>query len=167
NIPLQKYTTAAPAPLVVQDGLVEYPRSLSGTKYIFVRRSVYFGYELKLLISTAGGRFHFITAQGRHLFKETTYTVSTLPRAWLEPRANRKLVKKALRQITSVACVIAIPGRRDLSLPSPCCTPGSQGSWDRTIVRPTEDLLLFPQMFSVGRASAQSRSQSQTIRKQL
>src|SRR5690625_374360 len=40
---------------------------------------------LTLLISTAGGRFHFITAQGRHLFKETTFTVSTLPRAWLEP----------------------------------------------------------------------------------
>src|SRR5690625_2853267 len=40
---------------------------------------------LKLLISTAGGRFHFITVQGRHLFKETTFTVSTLPRAWLEP----------------------------------------------------------------------------------
>jgi len=37
------------------------------------------------LISTAGGRFHFITAQGRHLFKKTTFTVSTLPRAWLEP----------------------------------------------------------------------------------
>src|SRR5699024_6983305 len=37
------------------------------------------------LISTAGGRFHFITVQGRHLFKETTFTVSTLPRAWLEP----------------------------------------------------------------------------------
>src|SRR5699024_6651821 len=43
------------------------------------------GYVLKLLISTTGGRFHFITAQGRHLFKETTFTVSTLPRAWLEP----------------------------------------------------------------------------------
>src|SRR5699024_2508410 len=40
---------------------------------------------LKPLISTAGGRFHFITAQGRHLFKGTTFTVSTLPRAWLEP----------------------------------------------------------------------------------
>src|SRR5699024_2772553 len=59
---------------------------------------VFFGYELKMLISTAGGRFHFITAQGRHLFKETTFTVSTLPRAWLEPRANRMLVMKALRQ---------------------------------------------------------------------
>src|SRR5690625_543053 len=54
-------------------------------KYIFVRQSVFFGYELKLLISTAGGRFHFITVQGRHLFEETTFTVSTLPRAWLEP----------------------------------------------------------------------------------
>jgi len=43
------------------------------------------GYVLKLLFSTAGGRFHFITVQGRHLFKETTFTVSTLPRAWLEP----------------------------------------------------------------------------------
>jgi len=44
------------------------------------------------LISTAGGRFHFITAQGRHLFKETTFTVSTLPRAWLEPpRSLRSL----------------------------------------------------------------------------
>src|SRR5690625_6758058 len=40
---------------------------------------------LTLLISTAGGRFHFITVQGRHLFKKTTFTVSTLPRAWLEP----------------------------------------------------------------------------------
>src|SRR5699024_57499 len=148
----------------------------SGAKYIFVRRSVFFGYELKLLISTAGGRFHFITAQGRHLFKGTTFTVSTLPRAWLEPRANRMLVMKALRQITSMGRVTAVPGRRDLSLPSPCRTPGSQGSWDCTIVRPTEDLLLFPQMFSVGRviamvfdgtSSAQSQSQSQTIRKQL
>src|SRR5699024_2092773 len=72
-------------PLDVQDVSVEYPRSLSGAKYIFVRKSVFFGYELKLLISTAGGRFHFITVQGRHLFKETTFTVSTLPRAWLEP----------------------------------------------------------------------------------
>src|SRR5699024_5348431 len=36
---------------------------------------------LKPLISTAGGRFNFITAQGRHLFKEATFTVSTLPRA--------------------------------------------------------------------------------------
>src|SRR5699024_2296110 len=43
---------------------MEYPRSLSSAKYIFVRKSVFFGYELKLLISTAGGRF---------------------PRAWLEP----------------------------------------------------------------------------------
>src|SRR5690625_6988861 len=65
NIPLWKYTTAAPAPLFgVQNVSVEYPRSLSGTKYIFVRKSVFFGYELKLLISTADGRF---------------------PRAWLEP----------------------------------------------------------------------------------
>src|SRR5699024_5637135 len=53
-------------------------------------------------IYTTGGRFHFITVQGRHLFKETTFTVSTLSRAWLEPRANRMLVMKALRQITSV-----------------------------------------------------------------
>src|SRR5690625_6940398 len=100
---------------------------------------------LTLLISTAGGRFHFITVQGRHLFKETTFTVSTLPRAWLEPRANRMLVMKALRQIISVGRVTTVPGRRDLSLPSPCRTTGSQGSWDCTIVRPTEDLLLFPQ----------------------
>src|SRR5699024_9148930 len=28
---------------------------------------------------TAGGRFNLITAQGRHLFKKTTFTVSTLP----------------------------------------------------------------------------------------
>src|SRR5699024_131424 len=40
-------------------------------------KCVFFGYELKLLISTAGGRF---------------------PRAWLEPRANRMLVMEALRQ---------------------------------------------------------------------
>src|SRR5690625_3197298 len=47
---------------------------------------------LKPLISTAGGRFNFITAQGRHLFKEATFTVSTLPRAWLEPpRSLRSL----------------------------------------------------------------------------
>src|SRR5690625_3671195 len=39
------------------DVIVEYPRSLSSAKYIFVRKSVFFGYELKLLISTAGGRF--------------------------------------------------------------------------------------------------------------
>src|SRR5699024_10226706 len=44
-----------------------------------------FGCVPELLVSTAGGRFHFITVQGRHLFKETTFTVSTLPRAWLEP----------------------------------------------------------------------------------
>src|SRR5699024_1364801 len=48
-----------------------YPRSISGVKYIFVRKSVFFGYEPKLLISTAGGRF---------------------PRAWLEPpRSLRSL----------------------------------------------------------------------------
>src|SRR5699024_10152261 len=105
--------------------IVEYPRSLSSAKYIFVRKSVFFGYELKLLISTAGGRFHFITAQGRHLFKETTFTVSTLPRAWLEPRANRMLVMKVLRQITSMGRVTAVPGCRDFSLPSPCRTTGS------------------------------------------
>src|SRR5690625_3716945 len=53
------------------DVSVEYPRSLSGAKYIFVRKSGFFGYELKLLISTAGGRF---------------------PRAWLEPpRSLRSL----------------------------------------------------------------------------
>src|SRR5699024_4221604 len=45
----------------------------------------YLGMSKNPLISTAGGRFYFITAQGRHLFKETTLTVSTLPRAWLEP----------------------------------------------------------------------------------
>src|SRR5699024_74508 len=50
--------------LDVQDISVEYPRILSAPKYIFVRKSGFFGYELKLLISTAGGRF---------------------PRAWLEP----------------------------------------------------------------------------------
>src|SRR5699024_12523529 len=50
--------------LDVQDVSVEYPRSLSGAKYIFLRNSVFFGYEPKPLISTAGGRF---------------------PRAWLEP----------------------------------------------------------------------------------
>src|SRR5699024_12497219 len=33
-------------------------------------------------------------------------------------------------------------------------TTGSQGSWDCTVVRPTEDHLLFPQMFSVGRVIA-------------
>src|SRR5699024_2568619 len=43
------------------------------------------GCVLELLISPAGGRFHFITVQGRHLLKETIFTVSTLPRAWLEP----------------------------------------------------------------------------------
>jgi|SRR5699024_1339448 len=30
---------------------------------------------------TAGGHFNFLTAQGRHLFKKTNFTVSTLPRA--------------------------------------------------------------------------------------
>src|SRR5699024_318347 len=50
------------------------------------------GCVLELLISTAGGRFHFITVQGRHLFKKTTFTVSTLPRSWLEPpRSLRSL----------------------------------------------------------------------------
>src|SRR5690625_664967 len=48
-------------------------------------KSSLLGCVLELLISTAGGRFHFITVQGRHLFKKTTFTVSTLPRAWLEP----------------------------------------------------------------------------------
>src|SRR5690625_5552363 len=62
---------------------------------------------------------------------------------------------------------VPIPGRRDLSLPSPLRTTGSQGPWDCTIVRPTEDLLLFPQMFSVGRVIAMvfdgtSSAQSQT-----
>jgi len=75
----------------------------------------YLGMSKNPLISTAGGRFHFITAQGRHLFKETTFTVSTLPRAWLWDSSFASL------------------------------TAGSQGSWDCTIVRPTENLLLFPQ----------------------
>jgi len=44
---------------------------------------------LKQLISTAGGRFHFITVQGRHLFKKTSFTVSTLPRARLQPSTHR------------------------------------------------------------------------------
>ncbi|HLR67668.1 MAG TPA: hypothetical protein VK105_11175, partial [Virgibacillus sp.] len=48
----------------MQDVSVEYPKRLFGAKYIFVRRSMFFGYEQTLLISTAGGRF---------------------PRAWLEP----------------------------------------------------------------------------------
>src|SRR5699024_6889034 len=39
---------------------------------------------------TAGGRFNFITAQGRHLFKKNTFTVSTLPRARLEPPCSGK-----------------------------------------------------------------------------
>src|SRR5699024_10782994 len=72
-------------PLDVQDVSVEYPRSLAGAKYIHVRKSVFFGYELKLLISTAGGRFHFITIEGRHLINETTFTVSTVKTSWLEP----------------------------------------------------------------------------------
>src|SRR5699024_207329 len=58
-----RFPWAAPDPST-QSVSVEYPRSLSGAKYIFVDKSVFFGYELKLLISTAGGRF---------------------PRAWLEP----------------------------------------------------------------------------------
>src|SRR5690625_2717166 len=45
----------------------------------------YLGMCKNPLISTAGGRFHFITVQGRHLFKKTIFTVSSLPRAWLEP----------------------------------------------------------------------------------
>src|SRR5690625_2331736 len=82
------------------------------------------------------------------------------------------LVMKALRQIISVGRVSAVPGRRGFSLPSPLRTTGSQGSWDCTIVRPTEDLLLFPQMFSVGRviamvfdgtSSAQSQSQESPL----
>src|SRR5699024_11195233 len=32
-----------------------------------------------------GGCFHFITVQSRHLFKKTTFTVSTLPRARPQP----------------------------------------------------------------------------------
>src|SRR5690625_4806141 len=44
----------------------------------------------------------FITVPGRHLFKKTTFTVSTLPRAWLEPRANRMLVMKVLRQDVAI-----------------------------------------------------------------
>src|SRR5690625_3968707 len=44
----------------------------------------YLGMCKNPLISTAGGPFHFITVQGRHLFKKTIFTVSTLPRAWLE-----------------------------------------------------------------------------------
>src|SRR5699024_8598854 len=39
---------------------------------------------------TAGGRFNFITAQGRHLFKKNTFTVTTLPRARLEPPLSHK-----------------------------------------------------------------------------
>src|SRR5699024_7816450 len=51
-----RFPWAAPDPST-QSVSVEYPRSLSGAKYIFVDKSVFFGYELKLLISTAGGRF--------------------------------------------------------------------------------------------------------------
>src|SRR5699024_11032804 len=50
------------------------------------------------LISTAGERFHFITVQGRHLFKKASFPVSTWPRVRIEPRANRRLVMKALRK---------------------------------------------------------------------
>src|SRR5699024_8968571 len=39
---------------------------------------------------TAGGRFNFITAQGRHLFKKNTFTVSTLPRARPQPPHSQK-----------------------------------------------------------------------------
>src|SRR5690625_4291611 len=102
-----------------QWNILEAFRAQSIYLYVNPRKSVFLGYELKLLISTAGGRFHFITVQGRHLFKETTFIVSTLPRAWLEPRANRMLVMKALRQIISVGRVTTVPGRRELSLPSP------------------------------------------------
>src|SRR5699024_1533350 len=80
------------APLDVQDVSVEYPRSLSGAKYIFVRKSVFFGYELKLLISTSGGRF---------------------PRAWLEPPcASHSGVSRLMLfpQMFSVGRVIADPG---------------------------------------------------------
>src|SRR5699024_12746459 len=90
-------------------------------KYIFVRKSVFFGYELKLLISTAGGRLHFITVQGRHLFKETTFTVSTLPRALLEPRANRMLVMKALRQDVAILAFhphVALRGLKAHAIPA-------------------------------------------------
>src|SRR5699024_9950140 len=41
--------------------------------------------QLTFRENSHGMKFHFITVQGRHLFKETTFTVSTLPRAWLEP----------------------------------------------------------------------------------
>src|SRR5699024_106238 len=51
---------------------------------------------LKQLISNAGGRFHFITVQGRHLFKETTFTVSTLPGAWLEPPPKSECIPFAV-----------------------------------------------------------------------
>ena len=75
-----------------QWNILEAFRAQSIYLYVNPRKSVFLGYELKLLISTAGGRFHFITVQGRHLFKETTFIVSTLPRAWLEPpRSLRSL----------------------------------------------------------------------------
>src|SRR5699024_8247258 len=73
-----------------QDVSVEYPRSLSSAKYIFVRKSVFFRYELKLLISTAGGRF---------------------PRAWLEPPcASHSGVSRLMLspQMFSVGRVIAM-----------------------------------------------------------
>src|SRR5690625_5175659 len=50
--------------MVVPDVSVKSTIRLSRAKYIVVCKSVFFGYELKLLTSTAGGRF---------------------PRAWLEP----------------------------------------------------------------------------------
>jgi len=54
---------------------------------------------LELLISTACGRFHFITAQGRHLFKEATFTVSTLPRAWLQPPPESEYIPFAVVEV--------------------------------------------------------------------
>src|SRR5699024_8676301 len=77
------------------------------------KKSSLLGCVLELLISTAGGRFL---------------------RAWLEPRANRMLVMKALRQDVAI-----------LAFHPPFRTTRSQGSCVCTIVRPTEDLLLFPQ----------------------
>src|SRR5699024_5575572 len=50
-------------------------------------RTLYFCFRMAF---TAGGRFNFITAQGRHLFKKNTFTVSTLPRARLEPPCPSK-----------------------------------------------------------------------------
>src|SRR5690625_4364758 len=81
-----------------------------------VCQSELFGYVLKLLISTAGGRFHFITVQGRPLFKETTFTVSTLPRAWLElpcPGVGYAGVAASTRGLQALAAKAA------LSLPAP------------------------------------------------